>query len=68
MQDNWKIVFNTSEQYLAEMAHQILSNNGIEAVVMDKKDSAYPWIGHIEVMVENQNLPAAEKLLKEFEP
>ncbi len=67
MDDNWEIVYNTSEQYLAEMAQQMLRDNGIEAVVMDKKDSAYPMIGHIEVMVEKENLSAAEKLIKKFQ-
>lgn len=68
MDDNWIIVYNTSELYLAEMAQQMLRDNGIEAVVLDKKDSAYPSIGHIELMVEKENQPAAEKLIKEFEP
>jgi hypothetical protein len=66
--DNWKAVYITPEKYLAEMAGQMLRDNGIEAVVLDKLDSAYPSIGHIEVMVEKDKVPAAEQLIKEFEP
>ncbi len=64
--ENWSVVYVTEKPYLAEMARQMLMDKGIEAVVMDKKDSAYPTIGHIEVMVENDNLPEAKQLIKEF--
>jgi hypothetical protein len=64
--ENWKVVYVTKEHYLAEMARQMLRDRGIDAVVLDKKDSAYPVIGHIDVMVEKENLAAAEKLIKEF--
>lgn len=66
MEDNWIVIYTESELYLAEMAQQILQNNGIEAVVINKKDSAYPAIGHIEVLVEAVNEPAARKFIKEF--
>ncbi len=66
--DNWEAVYITPEKYLAEIAQQMLRDNGIESVVLDKRDSAYPSIGHIEVMVEKDKVPVAEQLIKEFEP
>jgi hypothetical protein len=66
--ENWKVVYVTGEPYLAEMARQVLGDNGIEAVIMDKKDSAYPVIGQIEVMVKRDNLEAAQQLINEFGP
>jgi hypothetical protein len=64
--DDWTTVYLTESSYLAEAARQMLSDNGIEAVIMNKKDSAYPMIGHIEVMVNKGDQAEAEKLLKEF--
>jgi hypothetical protein len=66
--ENWKVVYVTGEPYLAEMARQVLGDNGIEAVIMDKKDSAYPVIGQIEVMVKRDDLEAAQQLINEFGP
>ncbi len=66
--DNWTIIYITTDQYRAELARQMLVENGITAVIMDKKDRSYPNIGHVEVMVEEENRKAAEKLIKEFEP
>lgn len=68
MEDNWTTVYTTAEKYLAEMARQMLMDNGIDAVVMDKQDTVYPSIGYIEVMVKKEDHPAAEKLIKEFKP
>ena len=66
--DNWTIIYITTDQYRAELARQMLIEKGITAVIMDKKDTSYPQIGHVEVMVEKENRKAAEKLIKEFEP
>lgn len=68
MEDNWTTVYTTAEKYLAEMARQMLRDNGIDTVIMDKQDTAYPSIGYIELMVKKEDLAAAEKLIKEFEP
>lgn len=65
--ENWNVVYVSGKQYLAELARQKLIENGIDAVVLNKKDSVY-LIGHIEVMVEQKNLPEAEKLMKDFGP
>jgi hypothetical protein len=64
--DDWTRVYLTESPYLAEAAQQMLRDNGIEAVIMNKKDSAYPMIGHIEVMVNKGNRAEAEKLIKVF--
>ncbi len=67
MSHNWTGVYTTSHRYLAEMVNQMFSDNGIESVVLDKKDSAYPTIGYIEVMVKEEDQAAAKDLLKEFD-
>jgi hypothetical protein len=65
--ENWNIVYVSGQQHLAELAKQKLFENGIDAVVLNKKDSVY-LIGHFEVMVEQQYLPEAEKIMKDFGP
>ena len=67
MEDNWNVVFTVKVSYLGEMAKQMLHDNGIEAVVMNKVDSAYPTIGHIEVLVKDEDREKAEQLLKGME-
>ncbi|MFO7923292.1 MAG: DUF2007 domain-containing protein [Bacteroidales bacterium] len=67
MDKDWQVVFTGGELYIAEMAKQMLKDNRIESVIVNKKDSAYPMIGYVEVLVAPANKPKAEKLIKEFE-
>jgi hypothetical protein len=67
MDQDWKVVFTVKELHLSEMAKQMLNDNNIEVIIMNKVDSAYPSIGHIEVMVKGDDKEKAEQLLKEFE-
>jgi transcriptional regulatory protein LevR len=66
MDQNWKVVFTVTELHLSEMAKQMLNDNNIEAIIMNKVDSAYPSIGHVEVLVKEDDQEKAEQLLKEF--
>jgi len=47
MDDSWIKVFSTSLPWQAEMAKQVLEENGIEAVVINQQDSSFflvrPW-------------------------
>jgi hypothetical protein len=62
----WIEVYTTKDLYLAEMAKQMLQDHSIEAIVLNKLDSSYITIGHIEVLVKGENQHEAELLLKEF--
>ena len=63
---NWTAIYTTDKMYLAELAKQMLADNGIEAVVISKKDSSYKF-GDIEVFVNRDNVIKALLLIKEFE-
>jgi len=52
--------------YAAKMAQEFLSSNGIDSVILNKKDSVL-LVGEIEVLVENQSLIRAKHLLKDFD-
>jgi hypothetical protein len=66
MDQDWKVVLTVKELHLSEMAKQMLNDNNIEAIIMNKVDSAYPSIGHVEVLVKGDDQEDAELLLREF--
>ncbi len=67
MDNDWTVAYTTAEQYRAEMVRQVLETNGLEAVIMDKRDSAYGLFGHIDIMVRKADEIKARSLLKELE-
>jgi adenylosuccinate synthase len=50
MNDNWVILYTTNKLHEAEIMRQILSDNEIDCVILNKMDSAYGF-GDIEVCV-----------------
>jgi hypothetical protein len=66
MEKDWKQVFLTGELYRAEIAKEILENNGINAVVLNQKDSSYTAFGNIEVYVNEKDETRANELIKEL--
>lgn len=63
---NWVSVYTTGVRHLAEIATQMLKENGIPAVIFNNKDSSYLF-GEIEVYVHKDNEAEAKKLIEEFE-
>lgn len=62
--ENWESVMNTKNSARAEIARGILEQNGINAVILDKKDSSYSNIfGYADVMVPTEYVEAAKALL-----
>lgn len=49
MENNYKPIFQTSNPIEAEIIIQMLRENEINAVMMNKKDSSYPTLGIIEI-------------------
>lgn len=67
MEDNWILIFSTPQPWQAEMAKQILDENGIEAVVMNRRDSSYTVFGEVEVYVVKEDVERSKELLKNIE-
>lgn len=65
MDENWQEVFSTSHAWQAEMAKQILEENEIPAVVVNRKDSSYLF-GELTVYAEIKNAEKAKELLKDI--
>lgn len=48
------------------MAQELLASNGIESIILNKRDSVF-LVGDIEVHVRSELLIRAKHLLKDFE-
>lgn len=64
MEKGWKEIYATIHEYRAEMAKEVLENEGIGAVIMNQKDTAYKTFGEIYVYVHEENAERAVELLK----
>lgn len=67
MEDNWISVLSTPQPWQAEIAKQILVENGIEAVVVNRRDSSYTVFGEVEVYVVKEDVEKSKELLKNIE-
>ena len=67
MEEGWVIAYTTGEMYLAELFKRILGDHDIEAVIINKMDSAYKSFGDIEVYVRQDKILKARKLAEEFD-
>jgi hypothetical protein len=65
MSENWEVIYSTNQLYEAEMAKDVMIDNGIECVLMNKQDSTYRF-GEIEVCVPRQEVLRAKQLILEF--
>jgi len=63
MDENWGKVYNTKQMIRAEIAREILEQNGIAAVIVNKQDSSYPIFGTCEVHVPMTDFVRAQTIL-----
>lgn len=66
MEKDWILVFSTTEEYQAEIAREILENEGINSVVLNKKDFSSLAFGPIEVYVHKDYQKKAVEILNEL--
>jgi hypothetical protein len=62
--ENWVSVFTTTEEYAAEGVKSLLEKAGIPAVILSHKDSAYVFIGEINVMVNKESAERATEIVR----
>ncbi len=63
--DNWVGVYSSVLLPSVELLKHILGEQGIEAVVLNQKDSFYPVIGDIQLMVRREDVIRAKKIIEE---
>lgn len=66
MEPTWERVYFTGQIHLAEIAREILEENSIQSVIVDKRDSSY-LVGDIELYVRPEDLPLARIILKQHD-
>jgi hypothetical protein len=66
MEKDWLLVYETDQMYQAEIAKQVLSENDIESIIINKKDSSYLAFGNLELYVFEENYENALGLLKDM--
>ncbi len=62
MDNDWVKIYTSSQFFKSEMVKQILIDNEIEAVIMNKQDSAYKF-GFVEVHVHESNFQKALEII-----
>lgn len=66
MEKGWKKIYFSGDEYRVLMARDLLAENGIDAVVMNQKDSSYLTFGDVELYIAEQDEQAALLLLNEL--
>lgn len=67
MEKDWIMVYTMKKEYNADILKEILEDNNINCVMINKNDSSYIPIGDIEVYVHKDNEERAKELIKEYE-
>lgn len=62
---NWARVYSTTELYKAEILKSVLEDEGIQSVLVDKKDTVYGGsFGEIEIYVQRENVIRAKRAIE----
>ena len=67
MEKGWVKIFSTTKIHQIEIVKGILKDREIDAVSINKRDSAYPFFGEIELFVKNDNVLRALDLINKNE-
>ncbi|MCB0431066.1 MAG: DUF2007 domain-containing protein [Flavobacteriales bacterium] len=63
MDRNWVSVFTTTKNQAAVLMMNLLEQNEIAAVTMNRIDSAYPLLGEIMILVHPDDVIRAKHLI-----
>ena len=63
MEENWAKAYQSGQAIRAEIAREILDQNGVAAVIVNKQDSNYPVFGNFEVHVPAADFEKAQTIL-----
>jgi len=61
---SWQKVYVTTNNYQADIVKSVLESNGVPAILINKKDTAYNNFGDLEVYVNKEDLVVALKVLE----
>ena len=67
-QSNWAKVYSTQAPYKAEITKDVLENEGVQSVVVDKQDTAYGGVfGEVELYVRREDVIKAKHIIAKKE-
>lgn len=67
MEKDWVIIHTTKQIYISEMIKDILEQNQIASVILNKMDSSYLNFGEIEVLVVAANVIKAKHIINKMD-
>jgi len=65
MEKDWSLVYTVYKSYQAELCLELLEENEIQGVVINKRDTSYTSFGEYEIYVPEENAVKARALLEE---
>lgn len=63
MYPDWVIIYTADTVFKAELVIGVLNENGIEAVIFNKQDSAYLF-GDVQVYVHRNSVVLAKRIIE----
>jgi hypothetical protein len=66
MEKSWKKIYFSGDEFKVLMARDLLEENGINAVIMNQKDSSYKTFGEVELYIEEQDEKESLLILDEL--
>lgn len=60
----WTSIFESKQEYKAEIVKDVLADQGFEPVILNKKDTAYSIFGQYEVHVAAENAVRAIRIIE----
>ncbi len=64
--EGWEVIYSSTLLYKAEMLKDLLENEDIPSVIVNKKDSSYLAFGELEVNVRRDDLLKAKLIADRF--
>ena len=65
MEKNWINIFSSANPIEVEIVKQMLDENNITAITLNKQDSSYNMFGSIDLYVKEKSQTIALQLIKE---
>ena len=66
MDENWVQVYSETFQPKAELVKSFLIENGVNALILNQRDSAHGTFGEILIMVPKEQFLKATNLIKQI--
>lgn len=67
MEQTWVRIYTSTDYFKAEIIRQALEASGIDAVLLNKKDSSYQF-GEVQIMVPEADFAAATEIIIQQNP